>query len=206
MAMGLFGGGYMSLEQRSIAERLFWAICRKIRRLVEQLEYTPEELAGLDKLLSDTYFCNFSLFQSMPDSWAIKQLFPVMPIHRLNETPTTIAVLGDITCDATARSINSSICAMSRRHRVAAPLRRFALLPRRVPDRRVSGNSRRPAQLVRRHEHGARRLDENGEVVLEAIVKGDTVSEVLQYVEFDPEMLLGEATDRRRNSGAGKAG
>ena len=60
----------------------------------------PEELGGLDAMLSDTYFCNFSIFQSMPDSWAIKQLFPIMPIHRLTEPPTRRAVLGDITCDS----------------------------------------------------------------------------------------------------------
>jgi arginine decarboxylase len=100
MAMNLFAGGYLPLDQRSQAENLFWAICRKIQRLVRQLDFVPEELQGLDSLLSETYFCNFSLFQSMPDSWAIKQLFPVMPIHRLNEQPTHHAVLGDITCDS----------------------------------------------------------------------------------------------------------
>ena len=100
MAMNLFAGGYLPLVQRSMAENLFWAICHKIQRLSRQLEFVPEELEGLDAMLSDTYFCNFSLFQSMPDSWAIKQLFPVMPIHRLNEQPTRHAVLGDITCDS----------------------------------------------------------------------------------------------------------
>ena len=83
MAMNLFSTGYLPLDQRALAENLFWAICHKIKRLAEQLDFVPEELEGLDSLLSDTYFCNFSLFQSMPDSWAIKQLFPVMPIHRL---------------------------------------------------------------------------------------------------------------------------
>src|SRR5579872_3768917 len=66
----------------------------------QALDEVPEDLQGLDESLSDTYFCNFSLFQSIPDSWAIKQLFPVMPIHRLNERPTRHAVLGDITCDS----------------------------------------------------------------------------------------------------------
>src|SRR3954469_8860856 len=88
LAMGLFNGGYLPLDQRSMAENFFWAICRKMQRLVRQLDYVPEDLQGIDALLSDTYFCNFSLFQSMPDSWAIKQLFPVMPIHRLGEQPT----------------------------------------------------------------------------------------------------------------------
>ena len=86
-ALNLFSLGYLPLDQRCIAENLFWAICRKIQKMARELDFFPEELEGLDAMLSDTYFCNFSLFQSMPDSWAIKQLFPIMPIHRLNEKP-----------------------------------------------------------------------------------------------------------------------
>ncbi len=112
VAMNLFGGGYLPLDQRSMAENLFWAICRKIQRLVRQLDFVPEELEGLDALLSDTYFCNFSLFQSMPDSWAIKQLFPIMPIHRLNEQPTRPRRAGRHHLRlATARSTSSSTAA-----------------------------------------------------------------------------------------------
>src|SRR5580692_9174076 len=99
-ALNLFSLGYLPLDQRCIAENLFWTICRKIQKMSRELEFFPEELEGLDAMLSDTYFCNFSLFQSMPDSWAIKQLFPIMPIHRLSEKPTHHAVLGDITCDS----------------------------------------------------------------------------------------------------------
>jgi len=95
--LNLFSLGYLSLEQRCIAENLYWAILRRIQRLAGELDYFPEELEGIEAMLSDTYFCNFSLFQSMPDSWAIKQLFPVMPIHRLQEQPSRPAVLGDIT-------------------------------------------------------------------------------------------------------------
>ena len=100
MALNLFNGGYLPLGQRCQAETLYWAICTKLRKLVQQMDEVPEDLQGLDDTLADTYFCNFSLFQSIPDSWAIKQLFPVMPIHRLNEAPTRQAVLGDITCDS----------------------------------------------------------------------------------------------------------
>src|ERR1700677_4985089 len=99
-ALNLFSLGYLSLEQRCVAENLYWAISRKIQRQARELDYFPEELEGIDAMLSDTYFCNFSLFQSMPDSWAIKQLFPIMPIHRLEIEPTHHAVLGDITCDS----------------------------------------------------------------------------------------------------------
>ncbi|MDP9171896.1 MAG: biosynthetic arginine decarboxylase, partial [Acidobacteriota bacterium] len=99
-ALNLFSLGYLPIEQRCIAENLFWGICRKVQKMSRELDYVPEELEGLDAMLSDTYFCNFSLFQSMPDSWAINQLFPIMPIHRLKEKPLRHAVLGDITCDS----------------------------------------------------------------------------------------------------------
>ena len=99
MSMQLFGGGYMPLEQRSQAENLFWAICRKISRLLRHAEEVPEELDTLDALLAETYFCNFSLFQSIPDSWAVKQLFPIMP--------STASASGRSTtrCWATSRAI-----------------------------------------------------------------------------------------------------
>src|SRR6202044_2700188 len=99
-ALNLFSLGYLPLAQRSQAETLYWAICKRLHRMAKELDYFPEELEALDGMLSDTYFCNFSLFQSMPDSWAVKQLFPIMPIHRLNEMPTRNGVLGDISCDS----------------------------------------------------------------------------------------------------------
>jgi arginine decarboxylase len=104
--LSLFSLGHLSLEHRVIAENLFWAICQKILRIVRELEHLPEELEGLEKALSDTYFCNFSMFQSLPDSWAIDQLFPIVPIHRLNEAPTRRAVLADITCDSDGKIDN----------------------------------------------------------------------------------------------------
>jgi len=96
----LFNLGHLSLEHRSLAEDLFWAICQKILKITRSLPEIPEELEGLERALADTYFCNFSVFQSVPDSWAIDQLFPVVPIHRLNEEPARRAVLADITCDS----------------------------------------------------------------------------------------------------------
>src|SRR5689334_10849412 len=99
-ALQMFNLGLLSLEFRGLAERLYWATCARIRDYCRKLERTPEELEGLELILSDTYFCNFSVFQSLPDSWAIDQLFPIMPIHRLGERPTRTAVLADITCDS----------------------------------------------------------------------------------------------------------
>ncbi len=155
-AMNLFSAGYLPLEQRSLAENLYWAICLKLQKLVKTMDEVPEDLQNLDESLSDTYFCNFSLFQSIPDSWAIKQLFPIMPIHRLNERPTRHAVLGDITCDSDGK-VDQFI---DRRDvKRTLPLHLFngsPVLPGRVSRRRVPGNPRRPAQPARRHPRGAR--------------------------------------------------
>ena len=86
-ALQMFNLGYLTLEMRGLAERLYWATCAKVRDLTRKLDKVPEELEDLETILSDIYFCNFSVFQSLPDSWAIDQLFPIMPIHRLDERP-----------------------------------------------------------------------------------------------------------------------
>jgi arginine decarboxylase len=96
----LFNLGYVSLEDRSKGEILFWNICDKIRRHLKSLKEIPEEFEDLETMLSDTYVMNFSVFQSLPDIWAIDQLFPILPIHRLRERPTESATIADITCDS----------------------------------------------------------------------------------------------------------
>jgi arginine decarboxylase len=96
----LFNLGYVSLEDRSKGEILFWNICDKIRRHLKSLKEIPEEFEDLETMLSDTYVMNFSVFQSLPDIWAIDQLFPILPIHRLREKPTETATIADITCDS----------------------------------------------------------------------------------------------------------
>ncbi|MBK6292787.1 MAG: biosynthetic arginine decarboxylase [Candidatus Kapabacteria bacterium] len=95
-----FSLGLIDLRTRAQVERLYWTIAHKINEMAVDMKQMPEELRSLPKLLADKYFCNFSLFQSLPDSWAIDQLFPIMPIHRLNERPTRMATLQDITCDS----------------------------------------------------------------------------------------------------------
>ncbi|MBX3359121.1 MAG: biosynthetic arginine decarboxylase [Phycisphaeraceae bacterium] len=99
-AMSLFSLGYMTLPMRAATEQLFWAIGRKLVDKATKRGELPEEFENLPEMLSDIYFCNFSLFQSMPDSWAIDQLFPIVPIHRLTEEPTRRGILADITCDS----------------------------------------------------------------------------------------------------------
>ncbi len=99
-AFSLFNLGYLDLENRAAAEQIFWQICEQIDRESDKAGYQPEELHDLKKLLADQYVCNFSVFQSLLDSWALKQLFPITPLHRLTEKPSVNAVLVDITCDS----------------------------------------------------------------------------------------------------------
>ena len=99
-ASSLFALGYLDLRGRARVERLFWDCCEKILRIVRDMPNVPEELEDLEKGLADTYYGNFSVFQSVPDHWAVKQLFPVMPIHRLEERPTRRGVFADLTCDS----------------------------------------------------------------------------------------------------------
>jgi len=98
--MLLFSVGQLTLAERARVEEIFWRTSEKILRITRSLEYVPDDLEHLERDLADTYFMNFSVFQSLPDSWAIRQLFPVLPVHRLTEEPTRRAVLADITCDS----------------------------------------------------------------------------------------------------------
>jgi len=190
MAMNLFSGGYLPLDQRSLAENVYWAICGKLQKLVQAMDEVPEDLQNLDESLSDTYFCNFSLFQSIPDSWAIKQLFPIMPIHRLNEPPTRHAVLGDITCDSDGK-IDQFI---DRRDvKRTLPLHTFDGSPYYLGVFLVGAYQEILGDLhnLLGDTHAVHvSLDENGAVALDAVIKGDTVREVLDYVEFDGERLV----------------
>jgi arginine decarboxylase len=188
--MNLFASGYLPLDQRSAVENLYWAISRKIAKMSKQLEFMPEELEGLEASLSDTYFCNFSLFQSMPDSWAIKQLFPVMPIHRLNERPTHNAVLGDVTCDSDGK-IDQFI---DRRDvKRTLPLHAWQNEPYYLGAFLIGAYQEILGDLHNLFgDTNAVHVstDERGEVVVDAVIKGDTVREVLDYVEFDANQLV----------------
>ncbi len=99
-ALSLYRHGILDLRGRATVEGLFWSTCRKIWRIVKDLEYVPEDVEPLERQLANTYYCNFSLFQSVPDSWAVKALFPVIPIHRLKQKPTRRGILADLTCDS----------------------------------------------------------------------------------------------------------
>ncbi|HQZ39254.1 MAG TPA: biosynthetic arginine decarboxylase [Vicinamibacterales bacterium] len=195
MAMNLFSGGYLPLKQRAHAENVYWAICEKIHKLCQGMDDLPEELQALEELLSDTYFCNFSLFQSIPDSWAIKQLFPVMPIHRLNEPPVNHAVIGDITCDSDGK-LDQFIDRRDVKKTVL--LHRFNGEPYYLGVFLVGAYQEILGDLhnLFGDTHAVHvSLADNGDdgadgARVEHIIKGDSVREVLKYVEFDPEALM----------------
>ena len=191
-ALNLFSLGYLSLEQRCIAENLYWAIIRRIQRLARELDFFPEELEGIDAILSDTYFCNFSLFQSMPDSWAIKQLFPIMPIHRLETEPANPAVLGDITCDS-----DGKVDAFIDRRDVKRTLQLHTF---DGSDYFLGAFLLGAYQEILGDLHNLFgdtnavhvRLGPNGETILDSVIKGDTVREVLAYVQFKSDTLVSQ--------------
>ncbi len=105
-ALDLFSLGHLDLVTRAQVERLYWSIAREVYKMANEMKHAPEELRKISKMLPDKYFCNFSLFQSLPDSWAIDQVFPIVPISRLDEKPTHTATLQDITCDSDGKIDN----------------------------------------------------------------------------------------------------
>jgi arginine decarboxylase len=186
----MFNLGSLDIRLRALTERLFWAVCGKVQRIVRELEFVPEELQGLEALLSDTYFCNFSIFQSMPDSWAINQLFPIMPIHRLNEVPSRRAVLGDITCDSDGK-IDQFIDLRDVRNTLelhpldGQPYYLGAFLLGAYQE--ILGDLH---NLFGDTNAVHVSLDDDGEANLDAVIKGDTVREVLAYVQYSADELL----------------
>ncbi|HYB32956.1 MAG TPA: biosynthetic arginine decarboxylase [Steroidobacteraceae bacterium] len=182
----MFNLGLLSLEFRGLAERLYWATCARIRDSCRKLERLPEELEDLESILSDTYFCNFSVFQSLPDSWAIDQLFPILPIHRLDERPTRTAVLADITCDSDGkidhfvslrdvkRTLELHELRPGEKYYLAAFL--VGAYQETLGDlHNLFGDTH--VVHVRLHDQGGWWIEE--------IVKGDTANKVLEYMEYD---------------------
>jgi arginine decarboxylase len=188
--LNLFNLGYLNIDLRAMAEQLFWALCLKLLRIVRELEFVPEELQGLESLLSDTYFCNFSIFQSMPDSWAVNQLFPIMPIHRLNQPPTRKAVLGDITCDSDGK-IDQFIDLRDVRNTLelhpynGEPYYLAAFLLGAYQE--ILGDLH---NLFGDTNAVHVSIDDDGEFNLDAVIKGDTVREVLNYVQYSSDELV----------------
>jgi arginine decarboxylase len=203
-ALMLFNLGHLSLPHRAIVEQYFWAICRRIYSYVQSLDYVPEDLIGLEKLLSTTYYCNFSLFQSLPDHWAVKQLFPIMPLHRLDEKPDVEGILADITCDSDG-VITQFVDLRDVKHTLP-------LHPLRSGDPYYLGIFLVGAyQEILGDLHNlfgdtnvVRVSAQDDGYVIDRTVEGETIAHVLEYVQFDQRHLVGLL--RRRIEDALKRG
>lgn len=189
-AASLFMLGHMSLEHRALAERLFWATCFRVREVRDTLDETYEALSSLDELLSDVYFLNLSIFQSLPDAWAIDQVFPIMPIHRLHEEPTRHAILADITCDSDGK-LDQFIGPDGLR----TTMRLHEIRPGEDYDVAFFLVGAYQETLGDLHNlfgdaHAVHVKIEDGAWTIDDVVRGDTASEVLGYLQYNPEHLL----------------
>jgi arginine decarboxylase len=187
----LFNRGYITLRERSLAENLFWTILSRIFKTGRELKNAPAEINEIERLLSDIYYCNFSLFQSLPDSWAIDQLFPVMPIHRLNEKPTRNGVIADITCDCDGK--------------IDRFVDRFGAKPfLPLHEMKDTEEYYLGVFLVGAYQETLGDLHnllgdtnvvtvslrQDGKFDFSGELEGDTVADILSYVEYDPKRLL----------------
>ncbi len=189
-AISLFKLGYLTLKDLGVVESIFWSACRKILRIMREKEYVPDELRGLEAQLADTYVCNLSVFQSVPDCWAVGQLFPIMPIHRLDQRPTGRGILADITCDSDGK------------------IDKF-IDPRDVKDvlelHQINGDPyflgifmTGAYQEILGDMHNLFgdtnavhvTIQDDGQYFVDNVVGGDTVDEMLQYVQYSPETLI----------------
>jgi arginine decarboxylase len=189
--LSLFNLGHLSLENRGLAEDLFWATCQKVLRITRAMQEVPEDLEGLERQLADTYFCNFSVFQSVPDSWAIDQLFPVVPIHRLDEEPANRAVLADITCDSDGkidhfidrRDVKDVLELHDFRNGEPYYLGVFLV----GAYQEILGDLH---NLFGDTNTVHVSLDPDDDYKIEGVVSGDTVSDVLRYVRYNRDDLV----------------
>jgi arginine decarboxylase len=208
-AKSLFSLGYLTLTQRARAEQLYWACCQKILEISRTQDYVPDDLEDLEKSMASIYYVNLSVFQSVPDAWAIDQLFPIMPIHRLDEEPTQRAVLADLTCDSDGK-IDQFIDLRDVKSVLELhPLQEAG----KISSSTTNTQSREPYYLglflAGAYQEIMGNLhnlfgDTNAVHIqltprgyeIEQVVKGDTVTEVLGYVQYDAEDLV-ESIRRR---------
>ncbi|MBR1733678.1 MAG: biosynthetic arginine decarboxylase [Alloprevotella sp.] len=199
-ALDLFRMGMIDLKTRAQAESLYWSITHEVSELAHHMKHVPDELRDIDKRTADKYFCNFSLFQSLPDSWGIDQLFPIMPIARLDERPTRSGTLQDITCDS-----DGKITAYVNSARQTAYLPLHALRQREHyyigiflvgAYQEIIGNMH---NLFGDTNAVHISVGKDG-YTIDKTIDGETVADVLEYVQYDPKRLV-----RRLETWVGKA-
>lgn len=189
-ALDLFSHGIVDLKTRAQIERLYWSVTREINQMALRLKHAPEELRSLSKLLADKYFCNFSLFQSLPDSWAIDQMFPIMPIQRLDERPDREATLQDMTCDSDGKIANF---VSSRADTTTLPL--HSLRDKEHYYLAVFLVGAYQEILGDMHnlfgDTNAVHVSVNSKgYTIDQLIDGETVAEVLDYVQYNPKKLV----------------
>ena len=189
-ALDLFAHGIVDLKTRAEIEGMYWSICREINTLTKQLKHVPEELRKMDKLLADKYFCNFSLFQSLPDSWAIDQLFPILPIQRLDERPTRNATLQDITCDSDGKIANF----VTNRHiSHVLPVHQLKKTEQYYLGVFLVGAYQEILGDMHNlfgDTNAVHISVKDGRYHIDQIIDGETVEEVLEYVQYNPKKLV----------------
>lgn len=187
----LFIAGRVTLRQRTIAERFFWAIMRVLSEEKNRVKYIPRELHEIDLMLADIYYCNFSVFQSLPDSWAIDQLFPIMPIHRLGEFPERQGILSDLTCDSDGRishfidpqGLKTTLELHTLKEGEEYYLGTFLV----GAYQETLGDLH---NLLGDTNVVSVRIQEDGSYDFVRELDGDSVSDILAYVEYDPHRVL----------------
>ena len=186
-----FKHGDLTLRQHAQADRLFWHILTQIRAEIPKLRFVPDDMRNLDDAMADVYYCNFSVFQSLPDSWAIDQLFPVMPIQRLNEKPARLAVLSDITCDCDGK-IDHYVGPHDTR--AALPVHAVGKDEDYILAVFLVGAYQETLgdlhNLFGDTNVASIHVDDAGEISYEQELDGDSVGDVLSYVEYNPQGLL----------------
>lgn len=189
-ALDRFSLGLIDLSTRAKVERLFWSVAREIQQMATETKHAPDEFKHLSKMLSDKFFCNFSLFQSLPDSWAIDQIFPIMPIHRLEEKPLRSATLQDITCDSdgkidnfiSTRNFNYYLPVHSLKGREKYYIGVFLVgaYQEILGDlHNLFGDTNAVHVSVNKDGYE-----------IDQIIDGETVAEVLEYVQYNPKKLV----------------
>ena len=189
-ALDLFAHGLVDLRTRAEIESMYWSVCREINTLSKGLKHVPEELRNMDKLLADKYFCNFSLFQSLPDSWAIDQLFPIVPIQRLDERPTRNATLQDITCDSDGKIANFVTGGHIGHVLPVHPLKRGESYYLGVflvgAYQEILGDMHN----LFGDTNAVHISVKDGKYHIDQIFDGETVEDVLDYVQYNPKKLV----------------
>lgn len=199
-ALDLFRMGMLDLKTRAQIESLYWSVTHEVSELVHHMKHVPDELRDIDKRMADKYFCNFSLFQSLPDAWGIDQIFPIMPLHRLDQRPTRSATLQDITCDSDGKIIGyvngghqTSYIPL---HKIKAGQRYYIGVFLVGAYQEILGNMH---NLFGDTNAVHISVDDDG-YTIDKTIDGETVADVLEYVQYDPKRLV-----RRLESWVGKA-